>query len=456
MAVKIPPTDALLFLVSDKNNSILTTKSTGQRFYYPAGYTELPTFALKNFNYTNDNELVVLAGQTFDENFSTLKRSTVHYLSLINTPPFGAGWRNANLYCFFVELDSFSVPEYSWINKKLILTQFYNYSISLTPESKYLIEKFSEIENNTAQFIEIVRNGMKNFELGITIKLEYAPYIQNIPIDSNTLTPFDKTNLLIFGDGSERLIADPGANEKGKEHFRKILQNLKKEGVEKLKVFITHLHRDHIEGLDVVEQLYPDAELLGHKKSLDKINSSLKKIAYTTENMNEAIKIQVGTMEIEAYYTPGHTDGHMILFDKKSRIMAAGDHLVGSGSSILDPEAGGDMIQYLNTTEFMKGLLASRAIPAHGGICWTPNQLLQLYIDHRKMREELVLEAYNDGKRSLDDITKAVYADINEKMLPWAKRNVYLHLLKLQHEGAIDPTIDYASQKPKREDIPRE
>lgn len=55
MAVKIPPTDALLFLVSDKNNSILTTKSTGQRFYYPAGYTELPTFALKNFNYTNDN-----------------------------------------------------------------------------------------------------------------------------------------------------------------------------------------------------------------------------------------------------------------------------------------------------------------------------------------------------------------------------------------------------------------
>jgi glyoxylase-like metal-dependent hydrolase (beta-lactamase superfamily II) len=120
----------------------------------------------------------------------------------------------------------------------------------LTPESKYLIEKFSEIENNTAQFIEIVRNDMKNFELGITIKLEYAPYIQNIPIDSNTLTPFDKTNLLIFG-----------ANEKGKEHFRKILQNLKKEGVEKLKVFITHLHRDHIEGLDVVEQLYPNAEV---------------------------------------------------------------------------------------------------------------------------------------------------------------------------------------------------
>jgi glyoxylase-like metal-dependent hydrolase (beta-lactamase superfamily II) len=153
------------------------------------------------------------------------------------------------------------VPEYSWINKKLILTQFYNYSISLTPESKYLIEKFSEIENNTAKFIEIVRNDIKNFELGITIKLEYAPYIQNIPIDSNTLTPFDKTNLLIFGDGSERLIADPGANEKGKEHFRKILQNLKKEGVEKLKVFVTHLHRDHIEGLDVVEQLYPDAEV---------------------------------------------------------------------------------------------------------------------------------------------------------------------------------------------------
>lgn len=29
----------------------------------------------------------------------------------------------------------------------------------------------------------------------------------------------------------------------------------------------------------------------------------------------------------------------MILFDKKSKIMAAGDHIVGFGSSILDPES---------------------------------------------------------------------------------------------------------------------
>jgi len=50
------------------------------------------------------------------------------------------------------------------------------------------------------------------------------------------------------------------------------------------------------------------------------------------------------------------------------------------------------MIQYLNTTEFMKGLLATKAIPAHGGICWTPNQLLQLYIDHRKMRYSMAIK----------------------------------------------------------------
>lgn len=55
MAGKISPTDVFLYLVSDKNNSILTTKSAAQRFYYPAGYTELPTFVAKNFSYTNDN-----------------------------------------------------------------------------------------------------------------------------------------------------------------------------------------------------------------------------------------------------------------------------------------------------------------------------------------------------------------------------------------------------------------
>ncbi len=56
MTGKIPPTNAFLFLVSDKTRSILTTKSTSQRFYYPAGYTELPTFNVpKDFTYTNDN-----------------------------------------------------------------------------------------------------------------------------------------------------------------------------------------------------------------------------------------------------------------------------------------------------------------------------------------------------------------------------------------------------------------
>jgi len=39
-------------------------------------------------------ELMVLAAETFDSNFSSIvKRSAVHYLSLIITPPFGAGWR---------------------------------------------------------------------------------------------------------------------------------------------------------------------------------------------------------------------------------------------------------------------------------------------------------------------------------------------------------------------------
>jgi len=56
MTGKIPPTNIFLFLVSDNTHSILTTKSTSQRFYYPAGYTELPTFnAPKDFIYSNDN-----------------------------------------------------------------------------------------------------------------------------------------------------------------------------------------------------------------------------------------------------------------------------------------------------------------------------------------------------------------------------------------------------------------
>lgn len=54
-------------------------------------------------------------------------------------------------------------------------------------------------------------------------------------------------------------------------------------------------------------------------------------------------------MDISLIFTPGHTDGHLVVFEPSTRTLLAGDHVVGVGSAVLDPECG-DMAQYLQST----------------------------------------------------------------------------------------------------------
>jgi glyoxylase-like metal-dependent hydrolase (beta-lactamase superfamily II) len=58
-------------------------------------------------------------------------------------------------------------------------------------------------------------------------------------------------------------------------------------------------------------------------------------------------------IHLRVVFTPGHTDGHMSLFDDSTKLLVAGDHVVGLGSALLDPRGGGDMTDYLQTCRNM-------------------------------------------------------------------------------------------------------
>ena len=87
---------------------------------------------------------------------------------------------------------------------------------------------------------------------GITYPVEYARGVEFVPIHSNTAPPFDKTNIVVFKSDKEALLVDPGSNEKGQHHLEALLLRLKEEGVQELRVFLTHHHHDHVEQLPLV------------------------------------------------------------------------------------------------------------------------------------------------------------------------------------------------------------
>jgi glyoxylase-like metal-dependent hydrolase (beta-lactamase superfamily II) len=110
---------------------------------------------------------------------------------------------------------------------------------------------------------------------------EYPPGVMIVPMHSKTLKPFRTTNLVVFapenglGDHQgadfvahgDALIVDPGCLSKLHVELKKIVDALPR----KLIVFVTHHHRDHIDGLSAIQESNPDAILVAHAKTRHRI-----------------------------------------------------------------------------------------------------------------------------------------------------------------------------------------
>jgi len=74
------------------------------------------------------------------------------------------------------------------------------------------------------------------------------------------------------------------------------------------------------------------AKLLCHKQTLDRIETKLETVVVE----DQQILISDNDLHVEVLYAPGHTSGHLALWERKGGVLIAGDHVVGVGSAVLD------------------------------------------------------------------------------------------------------------------------
>jgi len=101
------------------------------------------------------------------------------------------------------------------------------------------------------------------------------------------------TYIISSGKGREALIIDP-VIENTNEYI-KVLENLK---LKLVKVIDTHIHADHITGLNELNKKTNCTRIMGEKSSSEVLDIRVKD--------NEKIKIE--NIELISMYTPGHTD----------------------------------------------------------------------------------------------------------------------------------------------------
>ncbi len=145
---------------------------------------------------------------------------------------------------------------------------------------------------------------------------------------------FDKksstyTYIISSGKGREALIIDPVI-----EHTEKYLNLLKELDLKLVKVIDTHIHADHISGLNELAKQTSCSKIMGERSTSEVLDIKVKD--------NEKIKIE--NIELKSIYTPGHTDCSYSFF-MNDRVFT-GDTLLINGTGRTDFQNGSSYDAY--------------------------------------------------------------------------------------------------------------
>ncbi len=122
-------------------------------------------------------------------------------------------------------------------------------------------------------------------------------------------------------------------------------------------------------------------------------------------------------------------------------MLFTGDHVLNGTTTVVNPQRGGDMIEYLASTERLRKLKRiARIAPGHGAVIEDPKAVLDEYVAHRKMRERQIVKLLEQEPMKIPAIVEVLYVDTPEGLIEMAQRQVHAHLLKLKTEGKVRGT----------------
>lgn len=270
-------------------------------------------------------------------------------------------------------------------------------------------------------------------------------YLLQVPIPNNLLG-FTNSYLIKTDGGS--LLIDTGWNTE--ESFSSLSDQLEGVGVtwKDIKyIIITHAHPDHMGLVGSLVQhtnakivMHELEEALLHDRYLDMnslmvemdywlrlngvpestrpllLKSSLSKLGYVSiAKPNLLVQggehIELGDFDLEIIWTPGHSSGHICIYEAKRRILFTGDHILARitpNISMHVQTMSNPLADYLNTFDSLSKLDVKIVLPAHEEVITN----LYLRIDeikkHHKNRNLEIIQALTDGAKNAYQVASQI------------------------------------------------
>ncbi|SDI42752.1 MBL fold metallo-hydrolase [Natribacillus halophilus] len=152
----------------------------------------------------------------------------------------------------------------------------------------------------------------------------------------------------------------------------------------------------------------------------------------------EGEKVQIGKLEYEIIFTPGHSDGLIVFFNQENSVLLATDHLLPKITPNISYWFHGDenpLKTYLQSLEKIEYLDAHYVIPSHGKPFEGANGRIKEIRDHHTERLE-TLHGYLDEPATVYEICQKLFPKVlTVHETRFAIGETLAHLEYLRYEG---------------------
>ncbi|MBI2957983.1 MAG: MBL fold metallo-hydrolase [Chloroflexi bacterium] len=318
--------------------------------------------------------------------------------------------------------------------------------------------------------------------------MEIAPGIHQlkVPIPDN---PLGNLNCYLVAGKNGWLMIDTGwYTPEAYEALRTGLKGLGLATTDISTMVITHVHPDHFGLAGRIKASSPATHLITHRWEADLIETRYIKFGALRQKMDpilarhgvpkgevEALKsssmptlqyvittlpddtvhggeiLSTGEYDLEVIWTPGHSPGHICLYEPKNKLLFSGDHVLPSISPNVSYNAqSGDnpLGDYLGALRKVQNLEVTKVLPAHEHIFTNlRGRIEQIFAHHDRRKSEILgvikaepHNAYYISSRITWDIPNLKWEQFPVMHRRSAVTETIAHLEALRWEGKAEKT----------------
>jgi len=335
-------------------------------------------------------------------------------------------------YPYIENIKSDEVDLIRWDTPRQILDEWHKGELSLSTPVAYILEHIEKLSLPEAC------NHLKKIPWRDNAYPYFHPRagLHLFPLPAPPLSFSTNVNSAVIGK-EEMIIIDTGCGEpETTDEMIYWLENFVKLGSRFVGICITHAHPDHAGGLEIIANhfnipKYAPTDFF--KKTIVPID------CYDPDSHRFILGNKDNPWIVDVIPTPGHIKEHVSYYETTTKTFIAGDLITSEGSVVIIPDGGGSMSEYMDSLYKVSKLEIDLLIPGHGipSFFTSGNHIVNRLIEHRKSREEKILQKIKEGALSFDDLLTKIYSDLPPARLRFARMQLKAHLIDLKNRELL-------------------